>query len=122
MVFWGRQKMTCLEHFTTSSHLTVCEHAFLHIVAVLCYSRMTGETCLWFISSCIFIYSISFWGKCGVGEYEPVLKVFTSFKRIVPSMQENYSNWSYWGARPDVDCVQVTFTPLLSALQEVFSD
>lgn len=92
--FQRRWKTTCLEHFAKYP-LTVCDHVFVHIVSVLCYTLSIGETCLWFISIFYFYLFFFILGKVSCGDDQLVLKVFTSFKCVVPSTtQENYSNWS----------------------------
>lgn len=91
---WEHKRQHAFVHFTSLSSMCVCVsvcdpgvHAFMsvHIVAVLCCTGTTGETCLWFI---FIIYCVLFW----VGNMNRFKVVFTPFKCIVPLMQENYSN------------------------------
>lgn len=97
-MYLGRQKKTCLEHFTSLSHvyLNVCEcvcdpdvHAFMsvQIVTVLFCMRMTGEA--YFIVHLFSYFNLLY--LISGGEYELFKKVFTTFKCIVPVMQDNYS-------------------------------
>lgn len=123
----GRRRRTRLEHFTSSSHVysrvfvnQMFMHSCLFRSSLSCFCmRMTGEACRAFISSCVCYLLYFIWGKCRMGNMNCFKSVysFSMYCAINAKLQ-----YSLTVTQPGVHCVQVTFSPHLSALQEVFSD
>ena len=86
---------------------------------LVCSDRLVLLQEDWISPSIVHLFSCFYLLFDFGGGMGPASKVFTHFKCIVPWMQ---LQWSFTGTRPGVDCVQVTFTPHLSASREVFSD